>query len=1122
MKICLRQIVLFLCIFAFSFIAQAEESCKDELAELFKSSSVAQEKLQEFLQLQAGITLHRIAYASVRSSGHPEEFRLERNILALLNRVKDKRKSDKDFAQVYELFHDSKNKVSRNALAKAMPYIADILNDQTKEQSAFERAHFNLGQDDLKMLAILAQRESFVDGQYSSALFRDQNRDESILNFTKIINSSIRTSGGPSDGMLHRMDKRLSELQSRAAKLLRDLDLSIACHEEVAACYMAGSNGRVVLDPKFSAFLIDVVNKAQLGDQFKGLRYDDVWLHTGKNSGSLKTEAAQVIKKKARKYIPPTRDASKIVHQYLVEKVLAKMPQLFTRQDLIEDRELALALARALDEGILDKKGKERVFAFKGERYYLPELINSETPDSGDGKLSWAWGNLVKASGKLDSVWSINKMRRMTQGLALDVLELGGMDFEEKYPDIKEEHLPDFLTTWNKQKYAFGGEFAFTFDGQLYDIETGKPIERGAKSFLSKYIVKSKAKDKEPSEPNEPNLFAYPPEQLEKIAREIERNNHSFIDHGVAKHISGSPVSLEQEYRLAKKDHHFSLEEVRKPFPSIEDIKSSIGKKTNSKAIVLKTLADRKKSYLFNDKGFELGGKEISLKEAEGVVERWRKVVDAPALKLTRGSNAKSRDNKRIIANAVAINNGDPVFDFSGKTYYSDTGASVSDKGTQDIEGFVSEDAKLEVIERLNRGTSAEVILDYHRRYPNPSCESIILLDKAASELREVKIKNGVAYTKWRREVLLGKSLGDEKTFFQGGLGGVTSNGQTAAGIFWPIRTEGAEMLSMSAQAGGDQVDALFGLANATDLNLLNDGGLENNRTTKGSVLLRASDLKELVAKIKSSEDSGRCPLYILPEEDHVRFIIKEDSLGLEVEKDSGKERYHISPTGEEGKRTPRAIKYVSKKGEALNDVSRGFLKALEVNKPRIMKDLGLSNQEYNEMGKIAFGVLGVESQFGDGLEIFPENSKLSNILNPRRHKEKPYGGAIVFLGKLITRGEFSLDPDSRSRGLTQIKAVENYPLVKKFGGINAENLMEADKAAVATMYVLGSMLNNLKSLEAGQDLINEKNRMSFLYYIYNGQTGKVANASATPDMNYRVRQVNEYANLLHVYSKRE
>ncbi len=48
-----------------------------------------------------------------------------------------------------------------------------------------------------------------------------------------------------------------------------------------------------------------------------------------------------------------------------------------------------------------------------------------------------------------------------------------------------------------------------------------------------------------------------------------------------------------------------------------------------------------------------------------------------------------------------------------------------------------------------------------------------------------------------------------------------------------------------------------------------------------------------------------------------------------------------------------------------------------------------MSNDEYDEMAKIAFGVMGVESQFGEGLDLFPDGFSLKNFLNPRRHKEK-------------------------------------------------------------------------------------------------------------------------------------
>src|SRR5690606_17574055 len=62
-----------------------------------------------------------------------------------------------------------------------------------------------------------------------------------------------------------------------------------------------------------------------------------------------------------------------------------------------------------------------------------------------------------------------------------------------------------------------------------------------------------------------------------------------------------------------------------------------------------------------------------------------------------------------------------------------------------------------------------------------------------------------------------------------------------------------------------------------------------------------------------------------------------------------------------------KKIPYLGKKEIQVDtEVTKEFLKTLENEKYNLMKLYGLTSDEYNELAKIAFGILGNESYFGN------------------------------------------------------------------------------------------------------------------------------------------------------------
>lgn len=1078
--------------------------CFDSLRELFRNDPVEQQKLREYLNIQSEITLHKLAYASIRSSGLQQEFRMEKEILKLLDAQKKKHAGDQELEKIHALFNDPNNKVSRNALAKAIPYIAEILNDQRNEQNAFERNYFNIGEADIKVIALLAEREEFANGKYASALWKNRSSDKSILNFIKIINSSVRTTGLPSEKMLARMDKRIKTLQGRAVELLSDMDVEEACKRMVASCEIDGKEAQA-LTPELSEFLVSVSNEIELENKHELLKYDDVWLYAGKGNSSKisasvrgsgpksNTQRPSASKPSAiidagdvPNYEPPVANADEVIHEALIQKILDVMPQLFTRADLGGDKELTVALAQAIDEGVLVKRGKDRFISYKGNKYYIPELWNSTTRQS-NNKLEWAWNKVRDANDAFIDWWPNRAVSKTISDRIFEIRERKGDDIQERYKHIDEDDLYDFMMTWGRQKNGYGNEFAFTFKNKLYDLKTGDEIPRGAKEFLDRFAAAEPA-DKIANSP-------FDSADKDKVAKELRKGNQSYISGNSTYHVSGAKVDFDREYARALRDHN-SASGIVEPFPTKGKVRE-VQANTNNE-LVLKSLADRKRAFMKDGKAYDLFRGVLTREQSVSEIISNRKKQGVKSARTP--ASYRGMGDSYLASNAAAALNIESTFELDGKKYYTDNGRAVVSKvGDTAIKGYHNHDDKMDNTAKANLLEDKEVILEYYRTRKNNKCEYVSMLDKKSSKLEVYKLGKSSPEKVWSTEALVGREISDEIPALVNRNGSPQADGKTPAGVFKLEADNGQPRIGLGTQKNWE---AWISAAGLSESHLLNDGNLSNNRSTDQKIKIDRAKFKHF----KKNYLQASCPFYILTETDEAKIQIVGDRLAL-VSTGAKEDNLAIDNSSKEA---PKEIRIVSR-ADDLNDTAKGFIKSLEKNKASIMEDLNLTNSQYNGLAKTAFGILGVESQFGKGLD---------GGLSPRSHKEKSYGAMLVAIGKLVQRGEFTFDPDDESRGLTQIKEVEQYLKGTKYSHLRGKDLMKPDNAAIATMYVLSSMLDELRKVDSNNDSIKDSNRLDYLYYIYNGQTRQVANASATPALNERAKKVNAYADLITVYSK--
>lgn len=218
------------------------------------------------------------------------------------------------------------------------------------------------------------------------------------------------------------------------------------------------------------------------------------------------------------------------------------------------------------------------------------------------------------------------------------------------------------------------------------------------------------------------------------------------------------------------------------------------------------------------------------------------------------------------------------------------------------------------------------------------------------------------------------------------------------------------------------------------------------------------------------------------------------------------------------------------------------FVNTLETHKAELMKDLNLSNDEYNEFAHMALGIAMQESGFGTG-----KNYNYIDKQGYYRIIEDSAGVANKYINKIF---DTSLST-SGSKGLTQIKLSDwsqDKKIKKLFDkyGVNYETYSQptAEDSAIATMIVLKEASKKVKSqkvqdgIEMANDriyyspslpdkngkfhkqagyIINKVTEQDAMLYIYNGAEGRLTRGDATPAIRDYNVGVNKYKKLFTI-----
>ena len=269
-----------------------------------------------------------------------------------------------------------------------------------------------------------------------------------------------------------------------------------------------------------------------------------------------------------------------------------------------------------------------------------------------------------------------------------------------------------------------------------------------------------------------------------------------------------------------------------------------------------------------------------------------------------------------------------------------------------------------------------------------------------------------------------------------------------------------------------------------------------NMRMTNGCINGMCSDLIDM----HNIHDIGEgSEIFILPEDDGNKFVFQNGQLNFRTTS-KNRQMYQTYTDGEGNEqrgqgvnRTKNTLNYkpiqidIDKEAfandrfttfdfndeEEYNNVVVPFAKSLEDNKQDVMKVMQVDGDTYNDIAKVAFGILGNETNFGDTHSAVGNFGRAVNKYFDRSSSSSP-----DYMSKYDTYGA---DQNENSAGLTQFRwkwvekdAEQGGDLkqrLKTLGITSNKDFLDAEKAALGTVAILSYYYNNRKVDDIMQDL---------------------------------------------------
>lgn len=284
-------------------------------------------------------------------------------------------------------------------------------------------------------------------------------------------------------------------------------------------------------------------------------------------------------------------------------------------------------------------------------------------------------------------------------------------------------------------------------------------------------------------------------------------------------------------------------------------------------------------------------------------------------------------------------------------------------------------------------------------------------------------------------------------------------------------------------------------------------------------------------SSVQNQIRAGVTPFTVIPAHDDLEFVVKNGQLAFTTFTSGiSYSRYNFSPKDLK----PMTIKSVITIKEFDTKPAQFFLHTLDKEKRTLMKMYRLDNDEYNQLVRLAFAIMGQESKFGTHWRYHVKESVPVGVAYLKRWKSlmkesyenlksddlsdalKEYIRERYELEKdLLTGG---IDVSSNSRGPTQIKKVPTK--IAQHYGVTKESLSKPEHAALATLAFLAEAMEELKAKEKFHPNINGRNRIHYLHYIYMGKSYEIVKGTATPAKNIYYQNLQQYLKGIEIYQE--
>lgn len=390
--------------------------------------------------------------------------------------------------------------------------------------------------------------------------------------------------------------------------------------------------------------------------------------------------------------------------------------------------------------------------------------------------------------------------------------------------------------------------------------------------------------------------------------------------------------------------------------------------------------------------------------------------------------------------------------------------------------------------QEINNMEQVEIIKAYHK----DSDEEYLIVDKKRGKMHLMKGGNEIV----SYNIGVGENVGDEQTrtwvdkktkkvdWSQG-------NKQTGAGIYTVSARQAKNKTYSNAPSWnftneyGIEVPMAIHAATPERLSKITDEDETNNRVSNGCINGICYNLEDLYER---GYKEGQ-KLYVLPDDDNNTYELKNGKLVFssknpDVNRTVNTLNYKpIKLEIDEKKFKDKIFTAFDFNDEQEYETTKLFVQSLQDNKQKIMKAAQIDGDTYNDIAKIAFGIYGTESHFGDTHSEIGNLGRAANKVAAKKLNEIT-NGLSDYLGykkdqsspDVVSKANrYGLTDENNSVGYTQIRWKQlnerELKVLKELGIESNKDFLNPEKSAIATAAILAIRYHEQLTPEQKKDI---------------------------------------------------